>query len=98
MVEMPDDLPPTERLCIVREWIAVGRTDDAVPVLLALQQADNLPAILELAKLYDPASGHVNPPPAPEFARSGYRKVVDRSADDALVQDARQRLEALAGR
>ena len=90
-----DSTTPEEAHCIVLGWIASGRTDDAVAALSSLRRSGYLPAMLELAKLYDPLSKHSTPPPAPEFARDEYRRIIQRAGDNPVGQEARHRLDAL---
>jgi hypothetical protein len=81
--------------CVILGWIESGRTDDAVIALSSLRRSGYVPAMLELAKLYDPLSKHSTPPPAPEFARDEYRRVIQRAGDDPVGREARHRLNAL---
>lgn len=92
---IPETTSPEEAHCVALAWIASGRTDDAVAALSSLRRSGYVPAMLELAKLYDPLSKHSTPPPAPEFARDEYRRVIQRSGDNPTGQEARHRLNAL---
>lgn len=92
---LPATVSSPDAVCIARVWSDAGRVDDAVAALSALQQAGYVPAMLDLAKLYDPLSKRADPPAVPDFARDEYRKVIQLASDDAIKQEAKQRLEAL---
>jgi hypothetical protein len=95
LVSLPAAAPPPEAFCIARAWSEAGRLDDALAAYAALQQAGYVPAILELAKLYDPLSHRADLSPVPDYARSEYLKVIQQSADDTIRLEAKRRLDAL---
>ena len=93
--EIPFGTPSSEAVCVARLWIKAGRNDDAVGALSSPRQADYPPAMLELAKLYDPRSNFGNPISSADFAKDKYRKAMQKTDDDAVRKEAQQRLDAL---
>jgi hypothetical protein len=93
--EIPFGTPSAEAVCVARIWIKAGRNDDAVGALSSSRQAEYPPAMLELAKLYDPRSNYGNPISSADFAKDKYRKAMQKTDDDAVRKEAQQRLDAL---
>ena len=98
LFELPIGTPSADAVCVAKIWIKIGRSDDAVGVLSVQPHADYPPAMLELGKLYDPKSNYANPPASADFARDVYRKVIQRTDEEAIRKEAQQRLDALGKR
>ncbi len=96
--ELPTGTASADAVCVARLWIKSGRTDDAVGALSVSPHSDYPPAMLELAKLYDPKSNFANPPASADFAREQYRKAIQKTDDEAIRKEAQQRLDALPRR
>jgi hypothetical protein len=95
LAALPPSVPSPDAFCIAHAWSQAGRLDDALVAYASLQKAGYVPAMLELAKLYDPLSHRDDLSPVPDFAREEYQKVIQEAADDTIRQEAKRRLDAL---